>query len=99
MTDPGTDRSIEGSRRGPARHERPVIDALGLEAARHADRALASAVALGVTRWSSYLEPLPERLRDDEPAALRRTSTPSTGCCASSTAREGSGVADITRTG
>ena len=24
------------------------------------------------TRWAAYLEPLPDRLRDDEPAALRR---------------------------
>jgi len=60
--------------RGPARHERPVIDALGLDAARHGDRLLAAAVDLGVTRWAGYLEPLPEHLRDDEPAALRRTA-------------------------
>jgi hypothetical protein len=60
--------------RGPARHERPTIDALGLEAARHADRLLAAATDLGITRWVDYLEPLPEHLRDDEPAALRRTA-------------------------
>ena len=27
------------------------------------------------TRWVAYLEPLPDRLRDDEPAALRATAT------------------------
>jgi hypothetical protein len=59
---------------GPARHERPTVDALGLEAARHADRLLQAATDLGVTRWTAYLEPLPEHLRDDEPAALRRTA-------------------------
>jgi hypothetical protein len=72
MTDVRT--SGEGLTRGPARHERPVIDALGLEAARHADRLLAAAQELGATRWATYLEPLPDRLRDDEPAALRRTA-------------------------
>lgn len=66
--------------RGPARHERPTIDALGLEAARRADRLLASARAgatsgrAGAARWAAYLEPLPEHLRDDEPAVLRRTA-------------------------
>jgi hypothetical protein len=58
----------------PARHERPVIDAAGLEAARHADRLVAAARDLGATRWERYLEPLPDRLRDEEPAALRRTA-------------------------
>ncbi len=28
----------------------------------------------GASRWVAYLEPLPEHLRDDEPAALRRTA-------------------------
>ena len=58
---------------GPARHELPVIDDLALAAARHADRLLAAARDRGVTRWATYLEPLPDRLRDDEPPALRAT--------------------------
>jgi len=58
-----------------ARHERPAIDEAGLEAARHADRLLAAARATGAVRWTTYLEPLPDRLRDDEPAALRATAT------------------------
>jgi hypothetical protein len=69
----GSSTRSHGSR-GPARHERPVIDALGLDAARHADRLLVAATDLGVTRWAGYLEPLPDHLRDDEPAALRRTA-------------------------
>ena len=58
-----------------ARHERPAIDEAGLVAARHADRLLAAARALGLTRWVAYLEPLPDRLRDDDPWALRATAT------------------------
>jgi hypothetical protein len=61
--------------RRPARHERPAIDEAGLVAARHADRLLAAARELGSVRWTAYLEPLPDRLRDDEPAALRATAT------------------------
>jgi hypothetical protein len=61
--------------RRTARHERPAIDEAALVAARHADRLLAEARARGVTRWIDYLEPLPDRLRDDEPAALRATAT------------------------
>ncbi len=60
--------------RGPARHERPILDAAGLEAARHADRLVAAAREVGATRWAAYLEPLPDRLRDEEPVALRRTA-------------------------
>ncbi|MEJ7749604.1 MAG: hypothetical protein WKF56_09895 [Candidatus Limnocylindrales bacterium] len=56
---------------GPARHERPVIDDLGLAAARHGDRLLAVARERGLRRWTSYLEPLPDRLRDDDLAGLR----------------------------
>jgi hypothetical protein len=59
---------------GPARHERPVIDAAGLEAARHADRLLAAARSLGIARWATYFETIPDRLRDDEPVALRKTA-------------------------
>ena len=69
-----TDRSTRGVERRPARHDRPAIDDAALLAARHADRLLAEARARGVTRWVTYLEPLPDRLRDDEPAALRATA-------------------------
>ena len=57
-----------------ARHERPLIDEAALLAARHADRLLAEARARGLTRWIAYLDPLPDRLRDDEPGALRATA-------------------------
>ena len=65
----------ERSARWPARHERPAIDEAGLAAARHADRLLAAARELGSARWTAYLGPLPDRLRDDEGAALRATAT------------------------
>jgi hypothetical protein len=65
----------EGTPRRPARHERPSIDEAGLVAARHADRLLAAAREMGSERWIAYLEPLPDRLRDDEPFALRATAT------------------------
>ena len=55
----------------PARHEYPVIDDLGLVAARHADRLLAAARERGNVRWTAYLEPLPDRLRDDDLRGLR----------------------------
>ena len=61
--------------RRPMRHERPIIDEAGLDAARHADRLLAAARTVGSERWIAYLEPLPDRLRDDEPGALRATAT------------------------
>ena len=69
-----TEARVSGSPRPPARHERPVLDAAGLEAARHGDRLLAAARDLGATRWATFLEPLPDRLRDEEPVALRRTA-------------------------
>jgi hypothetical protein len=62
------------SRRGPARHERPAIDEAALVAARHGDRLLEAARELGLQRWAAYLEPLPDRLRDDELASLRATA-------------------------
>ena len=62
------------ARRGPARHERPEIDEAALAAARHADRLVAAANEGGVARWHAFLAPLPDRLRDDEPAALRKTA-------------------------
>ena len=36
---------------------------------------LDAARAIGSVRWTTYFEPLPDRLRDDEPAALRTTAT------------------------
>jgi hypothetical protein len=68
-----TDRSLSRTR-GTPRHERPAIDEAGLIAARHADRLLAEARERGLERWVAFLEPLPDRLRDDEPAALRSTA-------------------------
>ena len=59
---------------GPARHELPAIDDLALVAARHADRMLEEARARGQERWTTYFEPLPDRLRDDELKALRSTA-------------------------
>ena len=43
-------------------------------AARHADRLLAAARDLGSARWTAFFEPMPERLRDEEPTALRATA-------------------------
>jgi hypothetical protein len=60
--------------RYPARHEDPAIDEAGLAAARHADRLLAAARDVGSARWVAFLEPIPEHLRDDEPATLRATA-------------------------
>jgi hypothetical protein len=63
-------------RRAPARHERPAIDDAALAAARDADRLLAAARAKADTRWTAFLAPLPDRLRDaplDElPGVARR---------------------------
>ena len=61
--------------RRPARHDAPAIDEAGLAAARHADRLLDAARAVGSARWAAYFEPLPDRLRDDEPGPLRATAT------------------------
>lgn len=69
-----TDRTVRGTDRGVARHERPAIDDAALLAARHADRLLAEARVLGLTRWVTLLEPMPDRLRDEEPGALRATA-------------------------
>jgi hypothetical protein len=57
-----------------ARHEDPAIDEAALAAARDADRLLAEARAHGAQRWVTYLEPLPDHLRDDGLADLRRTA-------------------------
>ena len=56
---------------GPARHEVPLVDEAALAAARHADRLLGAARDLGLTRWETYLAPLPEQLRDGDLRELR----------------------------
>ena len=43
-------------------------------AARHVDRLLAAARAAGIVRWVDFLDPLPDRLRDDELKDLRRAA-------------------------
>jgi hypothetical protein len=60
--------------RGAARHEVPTIDELALVAARHGDRLVAAARERGVERWVVFLDPLPDRLRDDDLPALRSTA-------------------------
>ncbi len=57
-----------------ARHEHPVIDEAALAAARAADRLLDAARSLGSARWIDYVEPLPDHLRDDGLADLRRAA-------------------------
>ncbi len=49
---------------GPARHERPAIDEAALAAARAGDHLLSEARAAGDARWTAFLAPLPDRLRD-----------------------------------
>ena len=44
---------------------------MAMVAARHGDRLLAAARERGIERWSAFLDPLPDRLRDDELPALR----------------------------
>jgi hypothetical protein len=56
---------------GPARHELPAIDDLAMVAARRADLLLAAARDRGATRWVTFLEPLPDRLRDEDLPGLR----------------------------
>lgn len=67
-------RGDREARRGPARHERPTIDEAALAAAGAGDRLVAAAREAGSARWISYLEPLPDRLRDEEIGDLRRTA-------------------------
>ena len=61
-------------RRDPPRHELADIDAAALATARAVDVALREARAVGVDRWVRYLEPLPDRLRDDGLRELRATA-------------------------
>ena len=59
----------------PARHERPAIDDAGARGgAARRPAAGRGAGRSASTRWATFLEPLPERLRDDELAPLRRTA-------------------------
>ncbi len=51
-----------------------MIDEAALVAARAGDRMVDAARARGSDRWLAYLEPLPDRLRDEELADLRRTA-------------------------
>ena len=60
--------------RDPARHELPDIDAAALAAARAADVALREARSVGSDRWARYLDPLPDRLRDEALRDLRSTA-------------------------
>lgn len=57
-----------------ARHEVPSVDAAAFTAARWADRLLRAAHERGSSRWAAFLEPLPDRLRDDDLPALRATA-------------------------
>jgi hypothetical protein len=65
---------VSVARRGPARHERPAIDEAALRAARAGDRVVTAARDAGHDRWLHYFEALPDRLRDDDLADLRRTA-------------------------
>jgi hypothetical protein len=69
-----TGRSTRGVSGGPARHELPAVDDAALEAARHADRLLIGAREAGNERWAAFLEPLPDRLRDEGLVDLRSTA-------------------------
>jgi hypothetical protein len=59
---------------GPARHERPDVDAVALTAARDADRLLAAARENGSRRWAEFFDSIPDRLRDDDLRQLRGTA-------------------------
>jgi hypothetical protein len=63
-----------GSPAGPSRHERPAIDETALAAARAADRLLDAARAIGHARWTAYLEPMPDLLRDAGIGDLRKVA-------------------------
>ncbi|MEO5965448.1 MAG: hypothetical protein ABIR11_08285 [Candidatus Limnocylindrales bacterium] len=63
-----------GTRRGPARHERPAIDEAALIAARAGDRMVREARERDAPRWVAYLEPLPDSLRDADVGDLRKVA-------------------------
>jgi hypothetical protein len=69
-----TDSTARNRDRRVTRHDRPAIDEAALVAARHADRLLAEARSRELPRWVAFFESLPDRFRDDEPAALRATA-------------------------
>jgi hypothetical protein len=48
----------------PARHECPEIDEAAMKAARTADKLLLAAIDRGSQRWTDFLAPVPELLRD-----------------------------------
>ena len=58
----------------PARHELADIDTAALTAARATDVAVEAARSMGAERWLVYLQPLPDRLRDDPLRDLRATA-------------------------
>jgi hypothetical protein len=60
--------------RGPLRHDLPAIDEAALEAARAADRVVAAARVVESERWATYVEPLADHLRDDQPRDLRQAA-------------------------
>jgi hypothetical protein len=62
---------VSPARWSPPRHELPEVDAAALEAARAADALVRAAREAGNERWLRYLEPLPNRLRDDALPDLR----------------------------
>ena len=66
--------AVPAGRTGPPRHELPALDEAGLEAARRADAVVAAAREVGADRWVTYLEPLADRLRDDQPRDLRQAA-------------------------
>ena len=55
----------------PARHELPAIDEAAMAAARGADRLLACARERGLERWTNFLAPVPDQLRDAGVGELR----------------------------
>ena len=55
----------------PARHEVPAVDEAALAAARTADRLLECARERGSQRWSEFLAPVPDLLRDAGVGELR----------------------------
>jgi hypothetical protein len=59
---------------GAARHELPAIDEAALAAARACDRLVETARARDAARWAAYFAPLPDHLRDDDLAELRRSA-------------------------
>jgi hypothetical protein len=54
-----------------ARHELPAVDETALAAARDADRLLDCARERGLERWTIFLAPLPDQLRDAGVGELR----------------------------